>query len=575
MILFRPLQMSLKHRCAEYRSNYSSMARDGSLLILLLTFSSLIYLATRWVLLEVSRDTTLLLVPEIPLTFSFNIFLPMVFFASLAGVISHFFNSEDLELLLASPFPRFSFFIQRFFQVAIETSWMTTISLLPFLLSFTVIFYASPIYFLLLPFYLMLFILVPTAFAIIAGILWALIIPRIPALLIIIIFSLGSAYILHELISLMTWYLSDTGNINTGIILTGLGSLLDFGSSWSPGTWLAKGLAPFLLISQEPISSSEHSNQMTTLLASVLAGIAILTLSLSTGYLLFLGFYTKALSQIWGKEKKVFSFNNTSRYTTLPLVRLFPQYRQTFGLLKKEGLEFFRDPSQLVQAFFLLSILAMYLYILRFQENIYPLLNGLNPGMWEKILLLIHLVLECFITVAMTTRLLFPSISREGRTLWILQTSPLSLSKVLHAKFLFWCVPLSLLLATLSYISFYLQYKSTFISLIKVTLSISMVCSISGLASYLGSRFASFNWESRSQLVANFGSLVFMVSALLLASFTISMSVPIIHILANDPYQAKKALLLALVIVITNSFMTIYFLKIARNALSKMLRQER
>lgn len=574
MILFRPLQMSLKHRYAQYRSNYFNLARDGSLFVLLLIFSCLIYLSTRWVLLEVSKDTTLLLVPEIPLTFSFNIFLPMVFFASLAGVISHFFHSEDLELLLASPFSRFSFFIQRFLQVAIETSWMTTISLLPFLLSFTVIFNASPIYFFLLPFYLLLFILVPTALAIIAGLLWALIVPRIPGLLIIMITILGSGYLLYELLSLMTYYLSDTGNMNTGIILTALGGLLDFGSSWSPGTWLAKGLAPFLLLSEEPLSNSEQASQIKMLLASGLAGITILTFSLGTGYLLFLGFYTQALSQIWGKEKKIFSLTNTSRYTTLPIVRLFPQHRQLFGLLKKEAVEFFRDPSQLIQAFFLLSILAMYLYILRFQENIYPLMRGLNPEVWEKILLVIHLVLECFITVAMTTRLLFPSISREGKTIWILQTSPLPLSKVLHAKFLFWCLPLSLLLATLSYISFYLQYQSVFIGMVKVVLSISMVCSISGLASYLGSRFSSFTWESRSQLVANFGSLVFMVCALLLASFTIGMSVPIIHILANDPYQVQKAILLTSLVVVINCLCAIYFLTKGARSLEHILRQE-
>lgn len=570
MILLKPFASHIKTRKKEYSQNRSSLFRDLSIGVLLFVFSSLIYLTSRWILKEIGKDSTIALPPELPLIFSFNIFLPMIFFTALSGALSHFFYSEDLELLLASPIKRIKFFLQKYLIVALETSWMSIIALLPFLLSFTSVYHVSSMYYLLLPIYIILFVLIPSGLAIVFGILWALIIPLIPSFIFISIAIITGTYFLYEFLNLLTYYLQNTTTINPDIILSGFSKISNFGSTWSPATWLAKGLAPFMNTQEEP-QLLEHSELFFIFGYTVLATISLLLLSLSSAYILFLLFYRKALGLVWGKQKKILRLKNENSPKLVNKVQLPNSLRHFYGLIKKELVEFYRDPSQLVQTFFLLSIVGFYLYILKFQQNIYPLMKGMSPEIWSRVLLFIHLLLECFITVAMATRLLFPSISREGRSVWILQCSPVTSQKIILSKYLFWAVPITLLISLLSGVSFYLQFQSVQISMIKLLISASMVASITALAINLGARFSNFSWESRSQLIASFGSLIFMVSALLLSAITIIVSLPLFLSILSIKTITLSHLLLGALILTINGYTTIFLLKKAGLTLSKKL----
>ncbi len=570
MILLRPFHSAIKIRQHEYRTQKTAVLRDTLVLFLLFTFSLLIFFGSRWVLKEISKDTNFILIPEIPLIFSFNIFFPMIFFTALSGVISQFFTSEDLELLLASPISKIKFFFQRYLIVAIETSWMSIISILPFLLSFTTIYHASGLYYVLIPLYLLLFLLIPSALALLFGIIWALIIPRIPGYILITGALLTGIVLFNELITLISQYLENTDSFNPNVILSAMDRFTNFGSHWSPATWMAQGLAPFLSVS-EVSAHKNHSLLYYKFLLSVLASFGLLGFVSGTAYILHLYLYHSALSQVWGRQKKVLTAIRPPQIFRKPV--FIPQrIRRAAGAFKKEALEFVRDPSQLIQTFFLLSIIALYIYLLRFQQNLYPLIQGLQKDVWEKALLLIHLTLECFIIVAMMTRLLFPSISREGRSIWILQCSPITSREIILYKYLFFCIPISVLVGFLSGVSFYLQFNNTLITTIKIIISVSMTTTIGALAVFLGSRFAQFTWESRSQLVASFGSLIFMVSGLMLAGFSIILSIPLFESLRKDTTISSLHVLLLLLILLTNLSTCLFLLKKAGISLHKKLR---
>src|SRR5690606_25672362 len=138
--------------------------------------------------------------------------------------------------LLSSPVKRFTFYIQRTLISAIESSWMTILALLPFLLAISACYETSPFLYLVLPFAIILFVLIPAAIASAVGILWALIIPRVPPrFLLIAIIGLGF-YLIFFLLKIIKFYLAGESGLDSNAIVEMFFRLKTFGNSWSPAT---------------------------------------------------------------------------------------------------------------------------------------------------------------------------------------------------------------------------------------------------------------------------------------------------------------------------------------------------
>jgi len=574
MLLFRPYKTKLKHRLENYRLDVRAILRDLSVLFLLLIFSSLIFTATSYTLKFVLDAKFISIAPELLLILSFNLFFPLVFFTSLSSALSNLYQSEDIELLLSSPLSPLKLFLQKTLVVGIESSWMAIISITPFLLGFGASYGASPLYYILMPLFLALFVLIPSAIAMIISIVWGLVVPRIPPLALISTIGGIGIFILHKILGILGSYLAGDANKGDALIFSAIDKYSDFGESWSPATWLAKSLSPFLYTPADNGTLELGIETISRFICGLGAGSSSLILFLSIGYILSLHLYSKSLSSMWGKGSKVLSLE--LKLPTL-LSKKFPcprAFKQEFSMFKKEALEFFRDSTQIVQTLFLLSIMGIYLYILNYQHSIEPFMKGISPEGWRGILLLINITLECFISIAMATRLVFPSLSREGRAIWIIQTCPLELSKFVYTKYIFWCIPIVILMSLLSTISQYFIYQMISVSIAKLVLTITSVLSLNALALFLGARFSEFDWESRSQLVASLGSLIFMLSGLLLIGFNLGVSTTIINSIAqNSPYIIQFYVLIIFLASI-NIALSVAFLRLASSSLKKKLAQE-
>lgn len=119
-----------------------------------------------------------------------------------------------------------------------------------------------------------------------------------------------------------------------------------------------------------------------------------------------------------------------------------------------------------------------------------------------------------FITTAVCTRFVYPSVSYEGRSFWVLQASPLSAADILQLKFRCWLLPITVL-STIFFVSGAIVIGGAlWVVLINAFTSVVMCYGITGLALGLGAAFAYFEWEHPSQLVAGFGSFVFMLCSI-------------------------------------------------------------
>ena len=119
---------------------------------------------------------------------------------------------------------------------------------------------------------------------------------------------------------------------------------------------------------------------------------------------------------------------------------------------------------------------------------------------------------SCVIS-AIATRLVFPSVSLEGKCFDLLRSAPLGLAQLLRYKFLVWLLPvtaIALVVLVSGSLAIFVPLDAILATaFIAICLSISIV----GLAIGIGGVYAEFDWDSPSQIATNYGSLVFMFFA--------------------------------------------------------------
>ncbi len=140
-----------------------------------------------------------------------------------------------------------------------------------------------------------------------------------------------------------------------------------------------------------------------------------------------------------------------------------------------------------------------------FPENIRP--------WWKNFLFVGNVAMGAFITTAMCTRFVFPSLSLEGRCFWIVQNSPLRIQDVLRIKFWVWFFPVAILSAVFFVSGAYAIGADYRMILVNGVVSIIVCYGLVGLGVGMGALFAQFDWEHASQLAGGFGNLLYMLVA--------------------------------------------------------------
>lgn len=185
--------------------------------------------------------------------------------------------------------------------------------------------------------------------------------------------------------------------------------------------------------------------------------------------------------------------------------------RQTDVLLKKEFLQFFREPSQWLHlAVLVLLMLIFAVSVSRFDYNY-------EQPFLQSVTYVVIYLFTAFLIASMAIRFVYPSISIEAKSFWKIKSSPLSIQKFFNTKILFVFIPIILLGIILSIFSSwsfrneqYLLYFST-CTMIFVTGALVLI-NFAG-----GSFFASFNEKNPIRIASTQGaSLIFLISLVFL-----------------------------------------------------------
>ena len=267
---------------------------------------------------------------------------------------------------------------------------------------------------------------------------------------------------------------------------------------YSPSYWAASVLGDYLVPAGRPIWPY----------LAMLYGTAIT--AVAAAYLTMSFFYDYAFSK---SKNNIRGIRLRSKASQARLRFMTPgMARPTRAIFAKEFKLFARDMTQALQLILLLGLCMLYLYNFRVLHAVEGL-PGQTRAWWEGFLIVANFSMGAFVSTAVCTRFVFPSLSLEGQSCWLLQTAPISFHALLTAKFRAWFLPVALMASVVFAAGAFALSTAPEIIVFNVVAAWCVCYGLVGLAVGLGATFANFDWEHSSQLAASFGSLIFMLTS--------------------------------------------------------------
>lgn len=414
--------------------------------------------------------------------------------SNVVAALSNFFLARDLDQVAAAPIKPWSLYLARLGETALHSSWMVGLLLLPILTAYGVAYQAT-------------FAFVPFAFAVMSA--YLLIPAAMGASITLLLVNIFPARRTRDLLSVVT-ALSVAGLVllfraarpEQLVKPEGFKNFTDFlvaldtpSSPWLPSEWVSEALMNWL-----------DTGVVWQPLGKLWAVAAVLVI---IGGLLHGRFWQRGFSQAQEGAQRAPTTSRTRPLLDRLLSWLSPTRRE---LVLKEMRVFARDSTQWSQLIMLGVLLVVYVANVRYLP-----LNGEGmTTLLRNVIPFLNLALAGFVLASVAARFVFPSVSLEGRSLWLLRSSPLNMNDLLWAKFWTGAVPLLVVAVTLVGATNALLHVQSFVNIVSLLAIAGLVFPLTAMALTFGTFYPRFDSENAAQIPTSFGGLLFMMSAIVL-----------------------------------------------------------
>jgi ABC-2 type transport system permease protein len=431
-------------------------------------------------------------------------FFSLLLFSNVVASLSTFYLSGELDILHAAPVRTESIFRAKFTETLVDSSWMTLIYGFPVFIAYGKAFKASLSYYIGLILALVPFLIIPAALGIIVTMLLVNAFPARRAKDIIVLLGLLFFVVLYILFRLLRpEKLVDPDTFPT--LVQYLTAMRGPATPFLPSSWASDALAP--LLRKNP---GDAAFSLLMLWSTALAGIVI-------GEWVCMKIYYSGWSRSQeGKRAKLSRSRFADaffRAASLP----FPGRMR--ALVAKDLKLFFRDTSQWSQLFLLLALMVVYIYSFK----LLPLERAAMPSFFlQNLISFLNLGMVGFVISAVAVRFVFPAVSLEGESFWIIRSSPFSLREFLWAKFWSSLLPLLVLAEALTVLSNTLLKVTPFMMGLSAVTVFMMTFGITSLGIGLGAVFPRFRYENVAQIPTGFGGIVYMLVTMIFIGIVIT-----------------------------------------------------
>ncbi len=446
-------------------------------------------------------------------------FFGMLLLSNVIAALSTFFLAKDLDLLVAGPVDWLRLYAAKLVETCAYSSWMVVLMAVPLFAAYGVVYHGGPWFIFVVISTFVPFLMVPT---VVGSAITLVLVNVFPArrtkdiLSVIAVLSAGGVILLFRLMRPEQLARPE-----------GFHSLVEFisvlktpTSPYLPSEWVQTALMSW--IGEEPDALPLY------LLWSTAAAFVVIGALLQRA--LYAKGYTKAQESgdRWVRQS-VFSGFFKRLLTPLGLVKR--------ELVMKEVRLFFRDTTQWSQLILLGVLVIVYIFNIKFLptrgEGVTFFITNLIP--------FLNLVLAGFVLASIAARFIFPGISLEGRTMWLLRSSPLAMRDLLWSKFWVGTIPLLFFALVLVLTTGVLMHVTQFIMIVSVVTITMMTFAIAGLAVGFGALFPRFETENAAQIPTSFGGLQFMMAAIVMIGCVITLEArPVFTYLASKSFGATQ-----------------------------------
>ena len=406
--------------------------------------------------------------------FSVSLF---TFVAGFGLALSALYLSSDLDLLLTTPVPIHSIFTAKLVQATLSTYLLVALPIVPSLWAFGHAQGYNPLYYLgLLP-VLLILPLLPTALSALAVMLVVRVVPprRLAEIMGVLVAVLS--------IGFSIWGQgASTGAIRgsqPGVIFTALRSL---DIPFTPPSLAGQALVA--------LGTGDWTDALRGL-----AGFAALSLC---GFVIALDFSASLYYSGWSKVRSAGVRGRPRRAigAGLPLLRDLLAHPIP-ALVVKDMRTFPRDLSNLVQ---ILSPLVFSLFW-AWQVLRLPVRGGVSGGPLGVLWPLVATLWAVGITGMVFSRMALTGVSREGRTVWILRSAPVTAWQWLLGKFVVAWAPF-VTLGSLLVVALGRFQGNTWLDVGQGVLAMTLVSlGVTGIALGIGGAIPRFDWSQPHQMV--------------------------------------------------------------------------
>ena len=418
-------------------------------------------------------------------------FFSILLLSNIITSLSSFFLARDLDLLASAPVDWLSLYTAKLLETCVNSSWMVVLMAVPMLTAYGTVYDGGGAFIGLAIATFVPFLVIPAA---IGSAVTLVLVNAFPARrtrdILSVIAVLAAAGIVVLLRVVRPEKLARP---------EGFRSLVDFiailrtpTSPFLPSEWVGRSVMGWLTGSLDLLP--------VYLLWSSAAAVVVLGAVLHRW--LYARGFTKAQEsgERWAREGWL------GRFSRRALAPLGVVRRE---LVMKEVRVFFRDTTQWSQLILLAVLVVVYVFNIKFL----PLTGDGITFFIVNLVPFLNLALAGFVLASVAARFIFPGVSLEGRTWWLLRASPLPVRELLWSKFWVGTVPLLVLALAIVGVTNSLLHVSAFMFAVSVVTITLMTFALAGLAIGFGTVFPRFETENAAQIPTSFGGLLYMMSA--------------------------------------------------------------
>ena len=400
------------------------------------------------------------------------------------------FRSRDVPFLLTSPIPLPELLLFKWLETTRISAWTYLFIVLPFVGAFAAFAHGSILFVVWTACFSVPLLALCAALGMLLALLLVRLVPRHRTGRLALGWTLAAGVLLAFVPLLARTRENPAAVVSLATLIPGLRLAMN---PLLPGYWISEGLS---------------SVQSGGWLRGLLFGLLLTSTAAVAGLLVeWLG--TRLFAAIWARSEPARGVDGQPRLLGWLAALLRPAPVEVRALLLKDARLFLRDPQQWTQVVVFFGLLGVYF------ANLRNLNYDQYDDLWRNLIAFLNAFSIAAVLGSLTSRFVYPQLSLEGHSLWLVGLSPVSFARVLRTKFFGALVTMLAVTLPLMWLSTTMLQTPLSTRLTILGLTLCLVTSLTALATGLGAVFLDLQNRNPAAIVSGFGGTLNLVLSLL------------------------------------------------------------